>query len=60
MNKDVIYTLGYIFAQIITTEFELKKLNTISPTETAGAAKALALSLSGFFAFNHPSENYEY
>ena len=49
--KDIIYTLGYIFAQIITTEFELKSLNTLSPTETAGAAKAVALSRSWTSSF---------
>ena len=37
-------TLGYIFAQIIKTNFELAKLNTINLTETASADKALALS----------------
>ena len=51
MIKDIIYTLGYIFAQIITTEFLLKKWNTISPTEAAGAAKALALSWSWTYSF---------
>ena len=37
-------TLGYIFEQIITTNFELKKLNTINLTETVRADIALALS----------------